>query len=37
MTRGMRNLGESLFTQLRKRLANCAGYFPEGSVERVKE
>jgi putative transposase len=37
MTRGIRNLVESLFTQLRRRLAGFAGYFPEGSVERVKE
>jgi transposase-like protein len=37
MTRGIRNRVESLFTQLRRRLAGFAGYFPEGSVERVKE
>ena len=30
MTRGIRNLVESLFTQLKRRLANFAGYFPEG-------
>jgi hypothetical protein len=27
----------SLFTQLRRRLANFAGYFPKGSVARVRE
>ena len=37
MTRGIRNWVESLFTQLKRRLANFAGYFPEGSVQRVKE
>jgi transposase-like protein len=37
MTRGIRNYVESLFTQLRRRLANFAGYFPEGSVARVRE
>ncbi len=37
MTRGIRNAVESLFTQLKRRLANFAGYFPEGSVQSVKE
>ena len=37
MTRGIRNVVESLFTQLKRRLASFAGYFPEGSVRSVKE
>ena len=37
MTRGIRNLVESLFTQLKRRLASFAGYFPRGSIERVRE
>jgi len=37
MTRGIRNVVESLFTQLRRRLASLAGYFLEGSLRRVKE
>jgi transposase-like protein len=37
MTRGIRNYVESLFTQLRRRLANFAGYFPKGGVARVRE
>ena len=36
MTRGIRNLVESLFTQLR-RIASFAGYFLRGSIERVRE
>jgi transposase-like protein len=37
MTRGIRNVVESLFTQLKRRLASFAGYFPEGSVRSVRE
>ena len=37
MTWGIRNLLESLFTQLKRQLASFAGYFQEGNVERVKE
>ena len=37
MTRGIRNLVESLFTQLKRLLASFAGSFPEGSVRSVKE
>jgi len=36
MTRGIRNLVESLFTQLKRRLASFAGY-SQGGIERVKE
>ena len=37
MTHGIRNLVESLFTQLKRRLASFAGYFPRGSIERMRE
>jgi len=37
IARGIRNLVESIFTQLKRRLANFAGYFPKGSVRRVRE
>ena len=36
MTRGIRNLVESLFTQLKRRLASFAGYFLRESIERVR-
>ena len=33
MTQEIRNVVESLFTQLKRRLANFTGYFPEGVYE----